>query len=67
MADNKCDFRYCNATVADYNEALNILKCPCMKCFGEKCETCAILIRSANMQMDLQHQMCSRCKFHNGR
>ena len=67
MADKKCGLRYCAATVYDWNEVVNVIKCPCMKCLGEKCEACDMFKQSEKLQMNLQYQMCSKCKFFNGR
>jgi len=67
MADKKCGLRYCDATVANYNEIKNILKCKCITCLGEKCDECDLYKKSQELQTDLQKQMCSKCKFSNVR
>lgn len=68
MADNKCgSINYCNATVADYNYAVNVLKCPCLKCFGANAKTCAICKKSAEFHADFQKLMCDKCQFGNRR
>ena len=67
MADVKCGLRYCDATVADYHLIVDDIQCPCMNCFGTKCDTCDILKKSAELKLDMQRQMCSKCLFYNGR
>ena len=67
MVDNKCMMSYCKATVGDFNEIINEIKCRCMMCFGEKTDTCDIYKKSARMGIDLQYKMCSKCKFFNGK
>lgn len=47
MADKNCGLIYCGVTVADYDYAVKVLKCPCLKCFGAKVKTCDICKKSA--------------------
>ena len=67
MADRKCGLRYCGATVADYKELVNVMKCQCLTCFGDKCESCDIYKKSLELQIDLQKDKCVKCRFYNGR
>ena len=67
MAEEKCGLKYCGATVADYDYAVDVLKCPCLKCFGTKSETCNICKQLTKLHADAQKMMCSRCQFYNGR
>ena len=67
MADTKCVLQYCGAKVVDYDYAVNVLKCPCLKCFGSKTSTCSILTESEKMHVDMLRLKCSKCKFYNGR
>ena len=67
MSDIKCGLRYCNATVADYDYIINELKCRCMKCFGDKSNTCSWCKKLLENGIDLQQRKCMGCKFYNGR
>ena len=67
MANKKCGLHYCGVMVADYDYAVNVLECPCLKCFGTKCDECDIYKNFVKTGIDLQREKCSKCTFYNGR
>ena len=67
MSDKKCGLRYCDATLADYYYAVNVLKCPCMNCLGACRDTCKMYLNLIRDGFDGQKQMCQKCQFYNGR
>ena len=67
MADEKCGLRYCDATVRDYDDIIDRLKCRCMQCFGTKCDTCSWYQKLLKTGLDLQRKKCMGCDYYNGR
>lgn len=65
MAEQKCGLRYCKATVADYTQMAK--PCCCLKCFGEKCDTCDMYKNMLKTGTNLQREMCMKCALYNGR
>ena len=56
MADKKCFFKNCNATVGDCVNS----KCPCLKCLGKNKENCELL--HSEHKSKIQMLICSNCK-----
>lgn len=63
----KCGLRYCGATVANYNEMIKVIKCPCVQCLGENCDECSMFKILVTYGIDAQKTKCMKCKFYNGR
>ena len=64
MSGINCFLRYCNATVGDCNKNS---RCKCLSCMGMNQDTCNLLKKEHDFNMDIQKMICSRCKKYNGK
>ena len=62
---------YCNAPISEWGNGEDKIdvKCPCLKCGGDKSSTCETYKLAAKLSVELrylQRMRCNKCKYYKG-